>query len=135
MTTYQTTRGFFAEQFILGLHAPVNTHTIDAILAWLEGENTKARNNGLATTRSGHGGTPFNSAGVMNYPTFADGMLATLETIRLTPYAQLRDAIKAGTSAHAICKLIVASPWGTKSVPLDAILANPAKYAAVKLWT
>lgn len=133
MTTYHTTRGFFAEQFLLGLHAPVNNHTVYGILAWLEGENTKAKNNGLATTRTGYGGTDFNSAGVKNYPTFSLGMQATLATINLAPYKKLRDAIHVGTSAHDIAREIVASPWGTQNVPLSAVLANPVKYAAISL--
>lgn len=135
MTQYHATRGFWSEQFLLGINAPVNTHTLSAISGWLEGENTKARNNGLATTRSGHGGTAFNSAGVKNYPTFAQGMAATIETISLVSYRKLLAEIRKGTSAHAIAKLIVASPWGTMAIPLDAILANPALYAEKRLYT
>lgn len=136
MTQCHATRGFWAEQLLLELAAPVNTHTIDAILAWMEGEGTKARNNPLATTRPGvAGASNFNSAGVKNYPTFSLGMRATVATIGLVPYRKLLAEIRKGTSAHAIAKLIVASPWGTQHVPLDAILADPALYAAKKLWT
>jgi len=133
MSHYRTTRGFFAEQFLLELNSPVNNHTVCGILAWLEGENTLAMNNPLATTRTGFSGTNFNSAGVKNYPTFSLGMRATVATIKLAPYKKLRDAIYAGTSAHAIAREIVASPWGTKDVPLSAVLANPVKYAAISL--
>lgn len=135
MTQYHATRGFWAEQFLLELAAPVNTHTIDAILAWMEGEGTKARNNPLATTKDWFRATPFNSAGVKNYPTFRIGMEATFVTISLKPYISLLAEIRKGTSAHAICKLIVSSPWGTQAVPLDAVLADPATYAAKKLYT
>lgn len=135
MTTFHATRGFFAEQFLLELAAPVNTHTLCAVSAWLEGENTRARNNPLATTRKGHGGTPFNSAGVQNYPTFTAGMLATLETIRLKPYTKLLTEIRRGSSAHAIVREILASPWGTKSLPLDAVIADQKTYAAKRLVT
>lgn len=133
MSRYSATRGFWAEQFLLELAAPVNNHTVYAILAWLEGENTKARNNPLATTRSGHAGTAFNSAGVKNYPTFAAGMAATVETIELKPYSALRTEIYRGASAHRIAHEITASPWGTQHVPLDAILAKPELYAAIRL--
>lgn len=134
-TQYHVTRGFFAEQFLLELATPVNNHTLYAILAWMEGEGTKARNNPLATTRSRTNTTEFNSAGVKNYMTFADGMGATMDTIHLAPYKKLRAEILRGTSAHAICKLIVSSPWGTAAVPLDAILADPAKYASKVIVT
>lgn len=130
---YAATRGFWAEQFLLELGAPINTHTIDGILAWMEGENTKARNNPLATTRAAFDATDFNSAGVKNYRTFSDGMTATVETITLAPYKTLLKAIHSGISAHAIATEIVRSPWGTQHVPLHDILDNPFRYAAVPL--
>lgn len=135
MTIHTATRGFWTEQFLLGLNAPVNNHTLYGISAWLEGENTKAKNNGLATTRIGYGGTDFNSAGVKNYPTFALGMQATIDTINRAPYKKLRAAIHAGVSAHDIAAEIVASPWGTQHVPLKAILADPTHYANILLRT
>lgn len=135
MTIYTATRGFFAEQLLLGLNAPVNKHTVYGILAWLEGENTKAKNNPLATTRIGYGGTAFNTAGVKNYPTFAMGMQATLSTIKLAPYKKLRAVINIGESAHDIAREIVASPWGTQHVNLKAILLSPGHYANILLRT
>lgn len=135
MTKFVATWGFWAEQFLLELAAPVNDHTLYAIYAWLAGESTKARNNGLATTHGGLRFTPFNSAGVKNFPTFAIGMRATCETITNRIYHDLLAEILKGKSAHAICREIVKSPWGTQHVPLDAVLADPAKYALRLLYT
>lgn len=135
MTRYSATRGFWANQFLLELGAPVNTHTLDAILAWMEGEGTRARNNPLATTRKALLSTPFNSAGVRNYYTFSVGMRATLETIHLAAYRKLVVVIIKGSSAHDIAREVVASPWGTAHLPLDAVIADPTTYANKRLWT
>lgn len=135
MSTYTTNRGFWAEQLLLELGAPVNSHTLDGILAWMAAENTKARNNPLATTRVSHHGTPFNSAGVQNYPTFAGGMDATVETISRTAYKHLREVIRSGKSAHAIATAVLASPWGTQTIPIADCIAHPAQYASILLHT
>ena len=125
------TRGFWAEQFLLGLGAPLNNHTVYAILAQMAGENTKARNNPLATTHSAHvvGESDFNAAGVKNFPTFCAGMAASLETISRPPYDAVRAAIHRGVSAHDIVAAIEASSWGTHNIPLAAVIADPARYA------
>jgi hypothetical protein len=85
----------------------------EALAAWMAGEGTQARWNPLATTEPWPGATLFNSAGVKNYPTRADGIEATLQTLRNGDYPHLLAALHFGASAPATVVSVAVSPWGT----------------------
>jgi hypothetical protein len=111
----QGTRGAFAHALLNGLGAPANEANVRAMLAWMTGENTRAANNPLATTREGFSGaTDFNSARVKNFQTFAQGVAATLETLNLSYYTDVVAALRRGTNPQELHGLVAASPWGTK---------------------
>ena len=113
----QGTRGAFAHAILEGLGAPRNTANIQAMMAWMTGENTRAANNPLATTRMGDvaaGSTRFNSHNVRNYKSFEQGVAATLETLHLSYYTDVVAALRRGTNPKELHGLVAASPWGTK---------------------
>lgn len=132
MTDYHDapTRGLFAREVLRELGYPKTAKNMVALLAWQEGEGTRARNNPLATTKAWPRATAFNSVGVKNYATFCDGVLATVATLKLAPYHAIRVALQAGTSVHAAAHAIEASPWGTQRVPWRPVAANVEQYAA-----
>ncbi len=126
------TWGFWSRQILLELHCSITDKNMVAMLAWIGGEGTKAKNNPLATTRNGFGGTEFNTTGVKNYPTFSNGIRATMATLNLTYYTAIRDALKKGDNIQHVVWAVEASPWGTHSLPWRDALANREIYEAKK---
>jgi hypothetical protein len=127
--------GAFVRQLLLELHCPATDKNMVALLAWLAAENTPAHYNPLATTRPWPRSTRFNSADVRNYPNLRAGIGATLATIRLTPYAPIRAALKAGDSVQRVTHAIEASPWsGTNyapdGLPWRAVNDNPGHFGS-----
>ena len=110
------TRGAFAEAILRGIGAPMSTSNMQAMMAWMTGENTRAAFNPLATTRKGFAGsTNFNTAGVKNFKDFEQGVAATLETLNLSYYTDIVAALRQGTNPAELQSLVRASPWGTKN--------------------
>lgn len=133
------TNGFWCDQFLRQIQAPVTKQHKAAILAWKRAENTKAAWNPLATTHHYGRSTPFNTSNVQNFVTFADGMAATADTILFgigigsvhpPRYAALLKVLRAPKSTAAqVCHAIAASPWGTLQRDLHPNWAL-ANYAA-----
>ena len=71
----------FAGALLGALGAPNNGSTVGFLTAWMAREGTNAGNNPLATTEPWPGSTDFNSVGVKNYATEADGVAATVATL------------------------------------------------------
>ena len=98
-----------------------------AVVAWGQSERSYilaaggAKNNLLDTERRWPGSSNFNSAGVQNYATQADGIAATVATITNGLYSPLLAAIRTRCSADLVCAAVCASPWGSKPTP--AVLA------------
>jgi len=108
-----------------GLRLTVNQNNLRAVVAWMEGENTRAINNPLATTR-GHNdstiydSTRFNTANVQNYSTFENGVKATADTIVLGRYRNILKTladpnVSAATLSEAVAPGGQTSTWGTGS--------------------
>lgn len=99
----------------LGLTATPNRMAF--FLEWARHENTKAKYNPLATTKIMNvGETRFNSAGVKNYPTYADGVLATAKTLKLRYYPAIINMLKVDAdyrkvNSPEIVKAL--NTWGT----------------------
>lgn len=59
------------------------------------------------------GATDYNSVGVKNFPSFLDGIGATVQNLTDGMYADLLDVMStAGVSSKSVCQAIGASPWG-----------------------
>src|SRR5262245_53548311 len=75
------TYGRWAEAFLQVMGAPRCHANLVVTIAWQAQEGTQAAWNPLATTHRMDGSTDFNSVGVQNYRTLAQGLQATKETI------------------------------------------------------
>jgi hypothetical protein len=73
--------GKWAEAFLQVMGAPRCHANLVVTIAWQAQEGTQAAWNPLATTHLMDGSTDFNSIGVQNYRTLAQGLEATKETI------------------------------------------------------
>jgi hypothetical protein len=118
----------------LGIH--VSNHGF--WLAWMLAESgtepcngrSGAKWNPLNTTWREPGSTDFNSVGVQNFPTYAEGMAAESSTLHLQYYAQLIAACRRGDSLGHLANLLQHSPYGTGSAiwaGIDAYHNNPKR--------
>ncbi|MFZ4585062.1 MAG: hypothetical protein ACOYNI_07510 [Acidimicrobiia bacterium] len=92
----------------------ITRDNLAAMKAWQLAEGTRARFNPLATTRRRFGATNFNKVGVKNYPTYADGLAATIETINLRYYDFVRQELTNANDAMGVAWAVALSPWGTR---------------------
>ncbi|HEY3833247.1 MAG TPA: hypothetical protein VGO03_13205 [Acidimicrobiia bacterium] len=111
----------FANDVLSALGAPQTAQNVQAIVAWAQAEGTKAANNPLATTESAPGATSFNSVGVKNYPTYAEGVQATVATLTNGRYSNILAALADGSSAQNVAQAIAHSPWGTGTGVIRAL--------------
>jgi hypothetical protein len=102
--------------FLTAIGAPQTTANINSLAAWMRREFSgwppSAKNNPFATTQSMPGSTQFNSVGVQNYASAADGVSANAQTITNGRYPTIVSALKAGTG---ICGGGFASEFSTWS--------------------
>ena len=120
----ESTRGWFATQVLLAIGALPSINNLKAMLSWMQGENTRAGNNPLATTWSEYdnqGATWFNTFGdegqyhVRNYATPEQGVEATVKTLQQGYYTDIVAALQRGTTTDELESLVQQSPWGTKN--------------------
>lgn len=99
---------------------PANVH---AVMSWeaAEGGNwhNDAAYNPLNTTQpwpappARANSWPINSVGVQAYPTWDEGMHATVATLRYPAYVGVLAALSDGNCASCVANAVGASPWGT----------------------
>lgn len=76
------------EDFLNGIGAPITSENINFVNDWnahegnLAGASGLGINNPFNTTLAGFGGVSVNSAGVKSYPSLAEGIQATIQTLR-----------------------------------------------------
>ena len=119
-----STRADFAKAVIFagGWSQHLNNHV--ALVAWMEGENTLAKYNPFATSHPMPGATNFNSSGVKNYVSFSQGVQATVETIRLTRYAEIVKNLEEHSSAFYTLTAVEASGTWTQFDNLSTFVEN-----------
>lgn len=119
------TKAGWASEFLRRLDAPVTTDTVQLVIAWIDGEGTRARYNPLATTQWAPGATIFNSHKVRNYPDLETGFLATLDTITNGRYDTIVAGLRAGDVNAALSDSKEWTTWGTGSAQrLQSLLAT-----------
>ena len=109
----------WAQAFLKSLGVPLTADNVVAIVAWEMAEGghwyNTAYYNPLNTTQSMPGATVFNSVGVKAYTSWAQGLRASVITIRNGYYGGILDALRRGNDAQAVADAVAASPWGTGS--------------------
>lgn len=111
------TRGQWAKDFANALgNSNPSPSVIKWISAWTAGEGTKAKYNPLATTINWPNSTNFNSVGVKNFATRADGINATVRTLqgKFNGYEDIREGIRTNDAERAM-RGLYAAPWGTNA--------------------
>jgi hypothetical protein len=108
-------RRAWAADFLRAAGLPVTTCNVNAITAQAAAENSNARFNPLDTERQEPGNTLYNSAGVRNYVSLAQGLHATVVTLYNGHYPGVIAALRAGHNAEAVARAIwVPHVWGTQ---------------------
>jgi hypothetical protein len=119
----------FVDAVLRAIGAPLTATNRALLNAWMKTENTKARNNPLATTQSAPGATVLagNTSGVKNYPTFAAGVAATAKTLQYSNYRGILASLRAGNVApNAIVNryALEFSTWGTNPQNLASNISH-----------
>jgi hypothetical protein len=86
----------FAKSVLASIGAPQTSANIASIEAWARREGGGGANNPLNTTFSMPGASDFNSVGVKNYTSMAQGILATAKTLLGGGYSDVIAALRSG---------------------------------------
>lgn len=117
----------WAKSILQALNLKPTTNRIQFLYAWMAGENTKAKNNPLATTWDmksiDPGQTNFNYNGgypVKQYSSPAIGLKATINTLRGGYYPEILRFLKEDKSIGAATTALLSQLqiWGTGRLPL-----------------
>lgn len=103
----------WAKSFLRSIGAPVVRNNLIVVVAWEAAEGTQATWNPLATTMGAEGATDFNSVGVKNYLSKAQGIDATIRTL-VRPgwgYEAILDGLERGAPPMETAKAIQQSHW------------------------
>jgi hypothetical protein len=107
--------GKWAEAFLQVMGAPRCHANLVVTIAWQAQEGTQAAWNPLATTHRMDGSTDFNSVGVQNYRTLAQGLQASKETIengwQLYGYGAVIRSMRDCADPLDTARAIAASSW------------------------
>lgn len=133
--------GAWAGAFLAEIGAPTCKENRILVVAWQAQEGTEARHNPLATTRGMSGATDFNSVGVKNYRSVAQGLAASRETLEQgSPsygYEPILSSLWACDAAEATAWFVNASAWCRGCTGgayltglLPAVRADYASYAS-----
>ncbi|HEX3299181.1 MAG TPA: hypothetical protein VHW68_03640 [Actinomycetota bacterium] len=107
--------GSWSDAFLRVMGAPRCRSNVVVTIAWQAQEGTQADWNPLATTHRMDGSTDFNSVGVQNYRTLAQGLEATKETIengwRDYGYGAVIRSMRDCADPMSTAQAIAASSW------------------------
>lgn len=121
------TRERWARSFLRKIGAPESKRNLLVVISWIQAEGGTALWNPLNTTKYVPGSTPYNYANVRNYPTYAAGMLATVETLNygaereLYGYRPIRRLLRASARPRRTLRAIERSEWGTGGLALRVL--------------
>lgn len=105
-----------ATHILAGIGAPINQHTVGAMVGWMNAEgghwSNNASYNPLNTTLGAPGARAINSAGVKAYGNWGQGISATVQTLKQPNMAGIVQAFHS-SNPQAVIHAIGSSPWGT----------------------
>lgn len=118
----------WAQDFLIAAGFPVTPDNVQAIYSWEFAESGGGGGmwNPLNTTQGGYAGeTDFNSVGVKNYATRADGLAANAKVIHNGYYPMVVAWLRFGDCASCVTRAVTASPWGTGWIDLIPVEGAP----------
>jgi murein L,D-transpeptidase YcbB/YkuD len=128
------TRQGFAEKVLRGLGFADAGPSVDVLVAVMAGEDTAAEWNPCATEEDLPGDSNFNFDGVKDYDTEAEGVEATVGTLKNGKYGAVLVELAANSDAQAGVIAWAVSGWGTfdhnPTTALDVLLTVQANRGA-----
>jgi len=115
----------FYGDVLLALGLPASANRIRFMRAWRQAEGAEATWNPFNTTWSRGRASKYNSVGVGNYATRADGLLATAGTLRLRYYTDLRARLARDDAPEAVALSPDLKTWGTGAGVSRVLAAFP----------
>jgi hypothetical protein len=108
----------FSTAVLAGVGAPTTASNVRSIESWIGREGGGGLNNPLNTTYPLGGSTSFNGVGVQNYPTYADGVDATIRTLENGNYGDILLLLRGGDGlcGHELAGLSAWSGGGYSEV-------------------
>jgi hypothetical protein len=117
------TRQSWASAFLQAAGLPVTSQNIASITAWEVQEggagpqfgvaNNTANYNPINTTQTAPGANTVNSAGVKSYTSWAQGLDATVQTLKNGLYGGIIHALQTSAPLSSFQSAVNSSPWGT----------------------
>lgn len=104
---------------LTGIGAPVTSNNTGKLNAWNRCEGNKSGGSGLPinnpfnTTLSINAGTSVNGAGVKQYPSWAAGLQATVQTLQGGAYKSIVSNLTSDGPFDQFASAVGSSPWGT----------------------
>lgn len=108
---------------------PATFNRLRFLSAWRVAEGGRASWNPFNTTWSGGASSRYNHVGVRNYPNRAAGLAATVGTLRLRYYVDLRDRLQRDDPAEVIASSPNLRTWGTGGGVARVLQASPGPIA------
>lgn len=124
-----TTREEFAKQLLPKVGAKATKRNLWAVVSWCQAEGGSAAFNPLNTTLDRPGATNYNSVGVKNYTSLAQGVEATAATLNygadwdLYGYKPIRKHLRGDSWASLTLRAVERSVWGTGGLALRCLPA------------
>lgn len=115
----------FYVDVLRGLNLTPSYNRIRFLSAWRVAEGGQATWNPFNTTWTGGASSWYNSVGVRNYPTREAGLAATLGTLRLRYYPDLRARLERDDPAELVAKSPNLKTWGTGRGVARVLAAHP----------
>ena len=112
----------FSADILHRLGAPVTPANLAALAAWQRSEGGSARFNPFNTTQTMPGAGSYNSIGVRNYTSYAQGLNATVKTITNGRYGAVISALRHGRNPYAVASAVGNSPWGSSGSLMTSVL-------------
>lgn len=103
----------FYMKLLESLGAPVSDENMKFMYAWRQAEGNGGKYNPFNTTWNMPGSTTMNSAGVRNYASLEDGMVATIKTLKNGYYNCIVNGLKDDIGASNIARCESLKTWGT----------------------
>ena len=103
----------FYMKLLESLGAPISDENMKFMYAWRQSEGNGGKYNPFNTTWNMPGSTTMNSAGVRNYSSLEDGMVATIKTLKNGYYNCIVSGLKDDIGASNIARCESLKTWGT----------------------
>lgn len=105
-----TTRIEFAKDILAKLGIVPGEANCDCLVAVMSFEDSRAVDNPLDTTLPEQGATNFNTVGVKDYDSLAQGVEATVATLNEGRYVSFRDVLR-GSDANTMARTLAEGGW------------------------